>query len=281
MLKLLCSLFPSSPPRISSHALLNVMNDGANLTGVAKDYSEHGVQTEDALNVMQSGLAVMSITSAGGDEQKYSVSPVHKSSDVASPLETRGAYTDLSEMCHVDFVASVQRSESSTSPGEITDTLRVLKRQSSKQPRLPSTRTLKSVSARIVSLPDTAPVYSVKTSADFITRRVVSLPTPLDPNTDELPSPHLGPDDLLESYEHIHLPRSRVRVETHGTDMPHTPSPPSSPDSVVIISDKAQLSDDFLQKKTSKDELSCEYNQDNGRFWLFPLFASVSNCCCP
>ncbi|KAK7687044.1 hypothetical protein QCA50_009544 [Cerrena zonata] len=246
------------------------MNDANIGVDDNREYLERGVQTEDALNVIQLGLATMSITSAERNSEEDFVSPGHIPSDADSLPETQGAYTHPSEMDQVDPATGVQGPEDSTYPGELVDdTLRVLKRQSSKQPRLPSTRTLKSISARVVSLPETAPVYTLKTSTEYIARRVVS-------NPDGLQGPHLDSDDLLESYEHVHAPRSRVRVETHGTDIPHTPSPPSSPDSVVIISNKPQLSEDFLQKNASKDELSCDYNKANGNSVVFLLLSCLT-----
>lgn len=245
------------------------MHDDDNGIDASKDYLERGVQTESALNVMQSGSTIT--TSAGGAREKRTVSPGHKPFDISSSSETQGAYTHPSGKGCVDLTAGVQDPEDLSSQVDLTDSLRILKRQLSEQPRLPSTRTLKSASARIVSLPESAPVYSVRTSTDSITRRVVSLPTPTDSNPDGLPSPCLDTDELLESYEHVCVPRSRVRVETNGIDILHTPSPPSSPDSVVIISDKPQLSEDFLQKNVVKDEMSCNQTTNKGNSAGIPL----------
>ncbi|EKM54495.1 uncharacterized protein PHACADRAFT_210292 [Phanerochaete carnosa HHB-10118-sp] len=113
------------------------------------------------------------------------------------------------------------------------------------RPAATGAQTLKPVSPRIVSLPETVSKYSAK--QETISRRVVSMPEgrkgPL-PSPQTL-SPHMDHDSFVSEMESP----ARVRVHSAATDIPYTPSPPSSPESVVFIANKSPLAEQFLRKK--------------------------------
>ena len=133
--------------------------------------------------------------------------------------------------------------EGDNTPATIHTVTRTLKRPQVVylRPAAPGTQTLKVPSARIVSLPETVSKYSAKQESS---RRVVSMPG----NSPVISSAH------SEQF-HIDGSPARVRVRSIATDLPHTPSPPSSPDSVVFIANRSPLPDGFLRKNTRLQEV--------------------------
>lgn len=111
------------------------------------------------------------------------------------------------------------------------------------RPAAPGAQTLKSPSARIVSLPETVSKFSARQETS---RRVVSMPERGQHAVLLSPGGSSYTDDFLPEIESP----GRVRVHSVATDMPHTPSPPSSPDSVVFIANKSPLADGFLRQKS-------------------------------
>lgn len=128
------------------------------------------------------------------------------------------------------------------------------------RPAAASSQTLKSVSARIVSLPETISKYSAK--QDTPGRRVVSMPerrkSPL--SSPQILSPYMEPDSFIAEVESP----ARVRVRSVATDTPHTPSPPSSPDSVVFIANKSPLPEQFLRKRVLVNQSRTPEPRDHG-----------------
>ncbi|KAF9222583.1 hypothetical protein BS17DRAFT_767780 [Gyrodon lividus] len=68
----------------------------------------------------------------------------------------------------------------------------------------------------------------------------------LEPSVEFFASPSTAAGDSFGSYSGR---RERVRVFREPSDVPQTPSPPSSPDSLLIIGAGAQFPDGFLRKK--------------------------------
>lgn len=105
---------------------------------------------------------------------------------------------------------------------------------------------VKDVERRVVSMPDENPVQHV-TSDHPSGSRVVSMPeyiaTAIDLSLDTTASFSAG-----ASFE-SGIEKRRVKVYPSPSDVPRTPSPPSSPESVIIIDNDAQLSDGFLRRK--------------------------------
>ncbi|CAL1707639.1 unnamed protein product [Somion occarium] len=176
---------------------------------------------------------------------------------VGEVIECSGACTHT---FRPDDTDSVQDASDQVESDSMTSSLRVYKQQSreNQSQRLPSCRTLKSASARVVSLPETSPLYSVKKSADIAKKRVVSLPERMLLN---------DPSDNYDLCTDAYLLRSRVRIESHGTDIPYTPSPPSSPESVIIIADKPHISRGFLQRHIPIEEATDDVNDDGWITW--------------
>ena len=118
------------------------------------------------------------------------------------------------------------------------------------RPATTGAHTLKSPSARVVSLPETVSKYSARQETS---RRIVSM--------SERSSTHVHSDN--DQYCPDNDTPARVRVQSIATDLPHTPSPPSSPDSVVFIANKSPLPAGFLQKKTSLAKSHTPGSQDD------------------
>ena len=109
---------------------------------------------------------------------------------------------------------------------------------------------------RVVSLPEDPPMHHTETIRESTTLRVVSLP-------DHLPSSSMftgsNSSDIIDASLFIDHSVfvgdeqfSRIRVRPPPLDGSHTPSPPSSPDSVLIIENNHQLAETFLRSNPSQ-----------------------------
>lgn len=160
-------------------------------------------------------------------------------------------------------------SASSEANRSMTTTTRAYKRAQLPSNR-PSTLVERHSSSRIFSLPEATPGFRMKNVLGK-TPRVVSMPSANSRSaTDNLDiSTHAG--DPFGSEDEVH---TRVRVKSQATDVPYTPSAPSSPDSVVIIANSSnQLSNDFLRPR--RDQASSPEFDDDGKLselccsWLY------------
>ncbi|KAI0823638.1 hypothetical protein BC628DRAFT_1324434 [Trametes gibbosa] len=151
-------------------------------------------------------------------------------------------------------------SVSSEANRSMTTTTRAYKRVQLSSNR-PSTLLERHSSSRVFSLPEATPRFRMKNVLGKKTPRVVSMPSSAPRDTVNLDiSTHAGDPFGSDDEEH-----TRVRVESQATDIPYTPSVPSSPDSVEIIANHSnQLSNDFLRPRY--DELSCMDSDDDE--WL-------------
>ncbi|KAI0093252.1 hypothetical protein BDY19DRAFT_922931 [Irpex rosettiformis] len=121
----------------------------------------------------------------------------------------------------------------------ITTTARFLKRTHLPERRPSSTGpTSTAASTRVVSLPETVSEYSErKNLRKAVKKRFVSMPVKPDKQIADAANVD-GSFESEASMENIlpdHDRPSRIRVCSNMTDTPHTPSPPSSPDSIIII----------------------------------------------
>ncbi|KAL6310360.1 hypothetical protein BKA93DRAFT_820793 [Sparassis latifolia] len=219
----------------------------------AKQYIERSVQTDILAQIvtppsptlstrMSSVLSRTSDSVAAG----HSPSPSHSRSSTQFDIES--AYS--------------QTTDGSSPTHSFSTTARTYKRQQIAFNR-PS-KPFKIASTRLVSLPETVSAFSTK-SALQKTARVVSMPTSLeDPSllSDDFDlSAHSGEPFISEDEE-----GSRVRVHSHATDTPHTPSPPSSPESILIIANKNSLSEGFLRHNIRIEETSTPHPDNEG--WI-------------
>lgn len=205
---------------------------------VEKEYMDRSVQTEDP-TFDPAQLSAMEYEQGGALEEDVSC--------VLSKLEKLGINDNTSNIYPEDEDSDNQLPSIETSK-------RVLKRLPHRKPSS-SSQTLKFVSARVVSLPETVPEYSeIKTLRKSVKMRVVSMSSKPERrhlgSCDGSPSSETSMGNILADNE----APVRIRVCSNATDAPHTPSPPSSPESVVIIGSKSQISERFLQGNACAEE---------------------------
>ncbi|KAI0318397.1 hypothetical protein OF83DRAFT_1171137 [Amylostereum chailletii] len=152
-----------------------------------------------------------------------------------------------------------------------------LKVQRNTKPRLPSSNPSEiSLSNRIVSMPETTPVFSIKAELSQ-TLRVVSMP-------EKRPTGGYGTDSSMSSdgvntsltassFASVSEASSGISFPPqHGQTFLHTPSPPSTPDSVLIIENNGELGDGFLhcesivEQPELEEQAKAEDAKDNG--WI-------------
>ncbi|KAG2043667.1 hypothetical protein BDR03DRAFT_1005674 [Suillus americanus] len=113
----------------------------------------------------------------------------------------------------------------------------------------------KTVERRVISMPDDMSTEHIKLDSQN-DMRVVSMPEYLaaavDLSLDPIESSSAGASFGSSYIEKRH----RVRVCPPPSDVPHTPSPPSSPESILIIDGHARLPDGFLRRRYSKQTAS-------------------------
>ena len=118
------------------------------------------------------------------------------------------------------------------------------------------------VDRRIVSMPEN------RTEIPSHGKRVVSMPDRvrpvLEPSAELFQSPSTTAADSYGSYGGRH---ERVRVFRAPSDVPQTPSPPSSPESLLIIAAGTQLPEGFLRRKYSPEPL-IEEDEGNSRAYI-------------
>lgn len=119
-------------------------------------------------------------------------------------------------------------------------------------PNFPS-RVVHTISQRIVSLPETAPSFSAKSQISS-QQRVVTMPENIRSQRLEKefvlypPEYEDSPIDTSNSFSISDGNSSLSRADQNGTDISHSSSSPSSPDSVVIIQNKYHISQAFLRQ---------------------------------
>ncbi|KAI0645703.1 hypothetical protein C8Q79DRAFT_910687 [Trametes meyenii] len=220
----------------------------------SKEYIERSIQT-DALPDNSSLTPLSVAPQTGQNEARHPDEASHSpSAHSRSSTLNDGAYNDS----QVDFSFDSISSEGNRS---MTTTTRVYKR-----PQLPSNKPTTLVegqsSSRVFSLPEATPRFRMKNLLSKKTARIVSGPacTPRMPCEDLDISTNAGDPFGSDGEEH-----TRVRVKSQATDVPYTPSAPSSPDSVVIIANNSnQLSSEFLRPRT--DDISSPESEDED--WL-------------
>ena len=119
------------------------------------------------------------------------------------------------------------------------------------------------VNRRIVSMPEEKSEIQSHSHG----KRVVSMPDRvrpvLEPSAELFQSPSTAAGDSFGSYSGR---RERVRVFRAPSDVPQTPSPPSSPESLLIIAAGAQLPEGFLRRKYSPEPL---IEEDDGNLHAY------------
>jgi len=174
-------------------------------------------------------------------------------SNIESSLETPDNPSQNSDGSLVSYLSTPDRS--------ISTSRRVFKT------RLPSnfpSRVTHTISQRITSFPETAPSFSVKSQISS-QQRVVTMPENIRSQRLEKdfvlypPEYEDSPNETSNSFSISDGNSSFARADATGTDISHSSSSPSSPDSVVIIQNRYHISQAFLrqtsvQTKAKNDE---------------------------
>lgn len=152
----------------------------------------------------------------------------------------------------------------------------ILARQ--RYPELPFNRPVdyRSSAKRTVSLPD----EYVDSSNPEESQRVVSMPErpkPLSPGASDSFSSLDTSTLSMESTSHSFSKSSVLHSHTFPhSDLPCTPSPPSSPESIMIIGSDAQVPRTLLRPKCTYDNQG--YNKNSGKFRIFLAAYSYLFC---
>ncbi|KAJ7647070.1 hypothetical protein FB45DRAFT_821669 [Roridomyces roridus] len=123
-------------------------------------------------------------------------------------------------------------------------------------PQLPYSRPshIQSLTQRVLSLPETSPPHSTRVPPEIRRVSLSGLPRAslsFSDNTNESSDTSFLSDNRSGS--------SRPRRSFPSSDVPQTPSPPSSPESVMIIGNDKQVPISFLRQKAK-----AAYEDDNG-----------------
>jgi len=119
-------------------------------------------------------------------------------------------------------------------------------------PNFPS-GVIHTISQRIISLPETAPSFSAKSQIST-QQRIVTMPENIRSQRLEKefvlypPEYEDSPIEASNSFSISDGNSSLSRADANGTDISHSSSSPSSPDSVVIIQNKYHISQAFLRQ---------------------------------
>ncbi len=219
-----------------------------------KEYMNRGIQT-DALDRLPD-LSDREINNTND-----AASHIYGDTDVSvsfhsSALDNSGSPSSLETSAYTHGDSDISSPPAST----IKATTRTYKKQHLEFRQPSGAQTLKSISARIVSLPETTSTYSAKRELNK-TKRVVSMTERIRSFQEPQVSGLYDDDISLDTLGSDNIP-SRVRVHSNVTDMPHTPSPPSSPESIVFIANKNHLAEDFLRRKMHAEEPLPSVNPD-------------------
>jgi hypothetical protein len=217
-----------------------------------KDYLDREIQTDSPSSPSHSEALTITKSSK----------PRNYDSDLSIPRVSRNASKSnihLTDSAQLEGAYSCSLSSDRFSPAHSA----MLPRRMHKTSQLPYSRPSESHSSRmrIVSLPETSPSYSTKAVCEPSTLRVVSMSEHSRPSLSFRESTsssncfetstntsHFSADDGFGYCQ--------IRAVPASSDPPHTPSPPSSPESVVIIGNNEQVPQSFLRHKV-ESHVSC------------------------
>ena len=200
--------------------------DSTSVDADTRHYVDRAIQTDNPTS-----------TACTFDESSSSLI-IKTSSDMdmssSSIVLTSAAQSDTSIAVYNDAYSHDELPLLSSPPASIKTTERVLKASNER-----NIKSFRSSTSRVVSLPETVSAYSAKKTLEK-TARVVSNPEYLKHRTRSPADDSSFSDHSLDPFSGTQR-ASRVRVRSTATDIPHTPSPPSSPESIVIIANKTHL----------------------------------------
>ena len=212
----------------------------------SREYVERGVQTDIARKTPSSRPSSPHIMEP----------PPHLQDEVAqlakltisSPQDRSREPTGASSAYSHDY-PDLSFESASSADRSMTTTTRTFEMEHLSVAR-PTTLADRKPTARVVSLPEATPRFRMKKVIEK-SARVVSMPLAAPKDVDRSSDSFDVSGDIFVSEDDE---RTRVRVRSQATDVPHTPSAPSSPDSIVIIANNSnQLSNDFLRQRTTEE----------------------------
>jgi hypothetical protein len=239
----MCSISPSLNTHRPLHSLVFLSSHRPCLSpmGLIKEYVDRAVQTD-----------AVTVPSPYADPAVVLAAP---------PVARRGpaqeAHSGYNSPAGSDSAHAVPQSPTSPMLAPLVSR-RLSKR---KHPRCPAGDIM---DRRIVSMPEnTSEIMSHRHG-----KRVVSMPDRvrpvLEPSAELFQSPSTAAADSFGSYGGRH---ERVRVFRAPSDVPQTPSPPSSPESLLIIAAGTQFPEGFLRRKSSPEPL-IEEDEGNSHAYM-------------
>ncbi|KAG6903089.1 hypothetical protein C0995_006276 [Termitomyces sp. Mi166 len=202
------------------------------------------------------------------DDKKTSTT--YHSDEESAPVDA--AYTDSESLCLSHNLESSSSSQSRS-------------HRAPKPAQLPRNRPsrIQNQGKRVVSFPEVAALKSLSNNLsvpayDGPLLRVVSLPGPELEGNSNLGSPVSTQDNLSSSVEYLDSSldtsyhssgTGSVHPDARGfppSDMPTTPSPPSSPESVFVIGNESRVSQAFLRQCSISSNKTCDAEDEAG--WI-------------
>lgn len=232
-----------------------------------KDYVDRGIQTDSSRSPSNSPVWGFSAARKACNHRVYDGSP-------SSPQDTSNN-TPFRTSTQLDsaYIYSLPPDSDSPSPTSVESGAIPTSRRAYKNLQLSYNRPSESLNVskkRVVSLPETVPPDSRKTILSSSTLRVSSMSERPKPSASYLDSrPSQNCFEIAASTDTSYLSaddgysRSRARAFPSASDVPHTPSPPSSPESVMIIETDVQIPHTFLRNKPAPESHSA-YSDDEG-----------------
>lgn len=246
-----CDVHVRIDPFVSplSSTRLNNMLSTARLHAphASKEYAERGVQT-DAIASKTSPAPPSSHSMDTPEElQDQATRPQEPAS---SPLSNRSREPTDGSSAYIHDQPDFSFDSGTSADKSMTTTTRTYEMEQISLNR-PTALVSKQPTSRVVSLPEATPKFRMKQILERKTVRIVSMPLTTSKRFDTSSDSLDVSGDIFVSEDEE---RPRVRVRSQATDVPHTPSAPSSPDSIVIIANNSnQLSTDFLRQQTIEE----------------------------
>lgn len=209
-----------------------------------KIYTEKATQTDSFAVLATPPVAL------GSSEQEFApLKLVNKFASGTVFTLQDGAYT----------YSETQMSDTSTGKSPLRSSIPTRQRY----PQLPFNRPVefRSSAKRVVSLPDE---YTDKQRPEEPSQRVVSMPERLKSSSPSASDSFSSLDTSIESNAYMFTKPSRLHMFP-SSDLPSTPSPPSSPESIMIIGNDSQVPRTLLRPGYAYNQ---RYGDTSGKFCL-------------
>lgn len=209
--------------------------------------------------------------------------PHHAQDFKSNPSDegTTANYTD-EESAPVDAAYNYSESLSLSPSLESGSSIQSKPHRAPKPAQLPRNRPnrVQNQEKRVVSFPESAAFKSLSDNTripgdDGVSLRVVSMPSYELNNNASMRSPGSTQEDLSSTVEYLdssldtsyHSGTGSMHPDARGfppSDMPMTPSPPSSPESVLVIGNESRVSKAFLRQCNMSSSKTCDAEDEAG-----------------